>query len=71
MSEDSRANGGNNDMARKPRTTPPSRLSVKAADDNSAGLLPRQSDGADGARSKGPAAGGGDTRDAASAAANN
>ena len=45
-SADSGADGGNDGMARRPRTAPLPRPSGTAVDDDSAGPLPRQSDGA-------------------------
>ena len=49
-SEESGADGGNDSMARGPRTAAAPRLRYTAADNKSAGALPRQPDGADSAR---------------------
>ena len=51
-SDDSWADGGNDGMVRKLRTAPPPCPSDTAAEKDSTGPLLRQSDGADGARSK-------------------
>ena len=51
-SADSGADGGNDGMARGPRTALPPRPRYTAADNDSAGPLPQKSDGADGARTE-------------------
>ena len=51
-SKDSGADGVNERMLRRPRTAVPPRPRDMGTDDNSVGPLPRQSDGADGARPK-------------------
>ena len=49
VSKESGTDGGNNSMARRPMMAAPPRPRDLAADDYSAGGLPRQSDGANGA----------------------